>query len=182
MTTMRVVLAALVVLLAPALRAEEPAPRVSLARGGERLSFDEQKQRTDKALKSMRELLGKAQKLLDQARDEKDIVKLNCVNEKVLQLRGLLKVSDAAANDLREAIARSEDEAAEHHYTKVQLLQRKVAAVREDAEQCIGQLAFYSDEKTQVAVETPKDLPDKDVTLVKVPADVLSRPPPASGF
>jgi hypothetical protein len=126
--------------------------------------------------------VGQTQKLLDQAKDDKDLVKLNCVTERLTQVRGLLKVSEGAEAELKDAIARKEDDAAEHEFTKVALAGRKVAALREDAEQCIGQLAFFNDEKTQVDVEVPAGLPKSDPTWVPAPPGIEQRQPPASGF
>ena len=160
--------------------ADAPAP--SLARPAERLTNEQREDRTEKALQSLRDLVGQTEKLLGQAKDEKDLVKLNCVTEKVGLVRGLLKVSEAAAAELKDAIARKEDDAAEHEYTKVALASRKVASLREDAEQCIGQLAYFNDEKTLVDVDVPAGLPSADPTFVAAPPVVISRPPPASGF
>ena len=130
----------------------------------------------------MREQAGQVDKLVAQARDEKDIVKLNCVNEKLNQVHGLLRVSEQSADELHQAAAQHEDDAADHAWAKVSIAGRRIQQLRQDAEQCIGQLAFYNDDKTVVTVEVPAGLPSNDPTLVPVPGGVESRPSPASGF
>jgi len=165
-----------VLLLAFAARGQAPQRML------ERLTFQQRIDRTEKALVQIRNLVSQTQKLLDQAKDEKDIVKLNCVGDRLVQVRGLLRVSEGAATELKEAAARKEEEAAEHEFTKVALASSKVVALRADAEQCIGQLAYYSDEKTLVDVEIPKGLPTSDPTWVAPPRSIEVRQPFASGF
>jgi hypothetical protein len=77
-------------------------------------------------------------------------------------------------------VARHEILASEHEYTKVTIARQKVAQLRNEAEECIGQLAFRTDENLSVEVEVPKDLPANDPTRVPFPVPPIIRPPPAS--
>ncbi len=95
---------------------------------------------------------------VEEARSEKDVVKLNCVNEKLTQVKGLLKVAESADIALHEAVSVS-DEGAESEFAKIGIARTKVEALRGDAEQCIGQLAYMVDEKTTVEVQQPSNLP-----------------------
>ena len=126
---------------------------------------------------SLKQVLGR----VEEARNEKDVVKLNCVNEKLTQIKGLLKVSEQADIALQEAVARH-DEAADTEFQKIGIARAKVDQLRAEVEECIGQLAFAVDEKTIVEVEQPKDLPDQDLTSREPPQPVVSRPPPASAY
>ncbi len=103
-----------------------------------------------------RQVLGR----LEEARNEKDIVKLNCVNEKLTQIKGLLKVAEQADISLHEAIS-ANDEGADSEFAKIGIARTKVEALRSDSEQCIGQLAYIVDEKTTVEVQQPSDLPGR---------------------
>ena len=161
-------------------QAEKPGPVAPAAQAP--LTPREREERTTQLLARMTEQAGQVDQLVAQARSEKDIVKLNCVNEKVNEVHGLLRVSGQSAGELHEADARHEDDAADHAWAKVSIAGRKIQQLREDAEQCIGQLAFYNDDKTVVEIEVPAGLPSNDPTLVPVPGGVDSRPPPASGF
>src|SRR5512146_326124 len=53
---------------------------------------------------ALTQVLGRA----EQARNEKDVVKLNCVNEKLTQIRALIKVAEQADSALRETLATRE--------------------------------------------------------------------------
>ena len=152
------------------------------AKSEEKVAPTEREARARRTIEGMKTLNGQVDKLAAQARKEKDIVKLNCVNEKLNQVRGLLKVSEQAEADLREANARREDEQSLHSFAKVGIAGKKVSQLRQDAEQCIGQLAFYNDEKTQVDVEIPAGLPSDDPTAAPLATSVINRPSPASGF
>ena len=137
-------------------------------------------ERSTQSLTAMREALRAVLSKLDEARRARDVVKLNCVNEKLTQVKGLLRISEQADIALQEAVARREANASGHEYTKVMLAQQKVALLRGDVEKCIGQLAFQADENLSVEVEEPKDLPGGDPTKPRPIDDVLVRPPPAS--
>ena len=117
---------------------------------------------------------------LEEARNTKDVVKLNCVNEKLTQIKGLLRISEQSDVQLQEAVARRETATAEHEFTKVTIARSKVEQLRAEAEQCIGQLAFRTDENLTVEVDVPDYLPPGDPTQMPQPTPIDSRPPPAS--
>lgn len=142
----------------------------------------EKLQRSDESLSRMRAILKNVLKLLEDARREKDVVKLNCVNEKLTQIKGLLRVSEQASIGLQEAAARKDADGSEHEFAKINIAKIKVEQLRAESEECIGQLAYVIDEKTTVEVEAPTDLPNQDVTDRAPPAPPPSRPPPASPY
>ena len=126
---------------------------------------------------ALKDVLGK----LEEARATKDVVKLTCVNEKLTQIKGLLRISETADVNLQESVARKETATSEHEYTKVSIAQSKVQQLRAEAEQCMGQLAFRVDENLNVEVETPEYLPKGDPTLLPPPLTLVDvRPVPAS--
>jgi hypothetical protein len=95
---------------------------------------------------------------VEEARNEKDIVKLNCVNEKLAQIKQILNVAEGAEIALQEAVAKG-DAGADAEYSKIAIARGKADQLRAEAEECIGQLAFVVDEKTSVEVQQPEDLP-----------------------
>jgi hypothetical protein len=136
--------------------------------------------RSTQALTGMRDVLRDALARLEEARRAKDVVKLNCVNEKLTQIKGLLRISEQSDVALQEAVARQEKTSSEHEYTKVMIAQQKVTQLRGEAEECIGQLAFRTDENLSVEVEEPRDLPGGDPSRPRPIEEVTVRPPPAS--
>jgi hypothetical protein len=132
---------------------------------------------------SLKQVLGR----VEEARNEKDVVKLNCVNEKLTQIKALLKVAEQADIALHEAVA-NKDPMAESEFAKIAIARSKVEGLRADSEQCIGQLAYIVDEKTTVEVQQPSNLPgdrsdddrDRSRRGPPFPAPPIVRPPPAS--
>ncbi|HUL59160.1 MAG TPA: hypothetical protein VLU43_07795, partial [Anaeromyxobacteraceae bacterium] len=125
---------------------------------------------------------------VEEARYEKDVVKLNCVNEKLAQIKGLLKVAEQADISLHEAIS-SSDEGADSEFAKIGIARTKVETLRGEAEQCIGQLAYVVDEKTTIEVQQPANLPGTSASewgRSNPPswggAPPVVRPPPASAW
>jgi len=120
-------------------------------------------QKLEKSAESIDRMKGVLRAVLgrvEEARNEKDVVKLNCVNEKLTQIKGLLKVAEQSDIALHEAIS-TKDPAAESEFAKIGIARTKVDGLRGDAEQCIGQLAYIVDEKTTVEVQQPAGLPDR---------------------
>ena len=135
---------------------------------------------------ALKQVLGR----VEEARNEKDIVKLNCVNEKLTQIKSLLKVAEQADISLHEAIS-NRDPGAESEFSKVSIARAKIDALRGEADQCIGQLAYIVDEKTTVEVQQPSNLPDPNADQElfagssrrhgpPFPVPPVVRPPPAS--
>ena len=125
---------------------------------------------------ALKDVLGR----LEEARATKDVVKLNCVNEKLTQVKGLLRISEQSDVALQEAVSRKDTTASEHEYSKVSIARSKVDQLRSEAEQCIGQLAFRTDENLTVEVQVPSGLPSGDPTNPPEPQPPTNRPPPAS--
>jgi len=140
----------------------------------------EKLRRSADALARMKNVLKEVLSKLEEARNTKDVVKLNCVNEKLTQVKGLLRISEQSDVSLQEAVAKKESSQAEHEFTKVMIARQKVDQLRAEAEECIGQLAFRTDENLTVEVEVPDDLPDLDPTRPQTPPNVIVRPPPIS--
>jgi hypothetical protein len=140
----------------------------------------EKLRRSAEALVRMRNVLKEVLGKLEEARNTKDVVKLNCVNEKLTQIKGLLRISEQSDVSLQEAVAKKESSSGEHEFTKVMIARQKVDQLRGESEECIGQLAFRTDENLTVEVEVPDDLPNLDPTRPQTPPDVIGRPPPVS--
>src|SRR5688572_27228798 len=95
----------------------------------------EKLRRSAEALARMRNVLKEVLAKLEEARNTKDVVKLNCVNEKLTQIKGLLRISEQSDVALQEAVAKKEASSAEHEYTKVMIARQKVDQLRAEAEE-----------------------------------------------
>lgn len=117
----------------------------------------------------MRSVLNNTNQLLQQARDEdQDILKLNCISEKLIAIKGFLKVSEESYVGLTEAEGRKDRQAAEHHYKLVTISQQRVSSLGEEARLCIGEEILYTDTE-----ELESTVPD---TVANNPDDFVDRP------
>jgi hypothetical protein len=153
---------------------------------GDAAASGDRSRRAAEAVHAMRAALQQVSLRVEDARNEKDVVKLNCVNEKLVQIKGLLKVAEQSEAALKEAPA-GNDPAANNELAKIGIAKTKVDGLGNDAQQCIGQLAYIVDEKTTVEVHQPAGQPDRDTSGRYRPtpppsAPVVLRPPCASCF
>jgi hypothetical protein len=95
---------------------------------------------------------------VEAARNEKDVVKLNCVAEKLQQVRQILLSAEGAETELQEALAR-DDGMADAKYSRIALARGKAEQMGSEADECVSQLALVVDSATEVAVEQPEQLP-----------------------
>lgn len=188
----RLLLAAVgcVVLSGPALAQNRPAASTKAAGLTDAQKLEKSAENLERMKASLRNVLSR----VEEARAEKDVVKLNCVNEKLTQVKGLIKVAEQADISLHEALT-SKDPSADSEFTKIGIAKSKVDALKGDADQCIGQLAYIVDEKTTVEVQAPQGLPgqgdqdDDDRRERRRHGDgghhhgpPVHKPPPASRF
>ena len=108
------------------------------------ISSGEMDDRGREALDEMRRVLSRVLELHEQARDSRDVVKLNCVNEKLIAIKGLLKISESAYNLLQEKIAQNKRSGAKHEYRKISIAKRNCSELAGESETCVGEFAVYS--------------------------------------
>jgi hypothetical protein len=115
--------------------------------------------------------------LQEVARKEKDVIKLNCVNDKLLQLKQLMNIADQARTNLEEAIARKDEEARYHEFGRITIASQQAQVLGSEAENCVGEdLTFLG--PTQVIVDEP-ELPD-DPTVPVGPDFPIVEPLPVA--
>ncbi len=73
------------------------------------------------------------------AKQAKDVIKLNCVNENLLAVKQLLNIADASENELAEAIARGDRSEQVHQFGQITIASEKSIAARDEAQACIGE-------------------------------------------
>lgn len=141
----------------------------------------EKKTGTEQMLREQRAAVARGTDLLAEARGNNDIIQLNCVNEKLTQLKGLLKLSENASLAMYEAIAAGSQDEINHQYTKVAVAHQKSASLKAEAEQCVGELSVYSGQ-TEVQVEIDDSITSNDPTLPILPPPGPAVAAPVSDF
>ena len=75
------------------------------------------------------------QHLQQLARKEKDVIKLNCVNDKLVQVKPQMNIADRAESDLETA----SDASRMAVFDQISQAAENVRRLREEADQCIGE-------------------------------------------
>jgi hypothetical protein len=101
---------------------------------------------------------GTARRQLDTARQDHDVVKSLCLNDKLSQV----DVAGRSAKDrqaaLQSAIKRGDTELSNHEFTILTVLKQRVEQLSAEANQCVGEeIAFVGE--TQVTAQVDVDLP-----------------------
>ena len=139
---------------------EQVQPRESAI---EMVPDEEKTVRTRRAVDNMRGSLSKVLRYLEEAREQRDVLKLNCVNEKLTAIKGLLRVSEQAAVTMMEALATKDVTVAQHEYEKIMIAASKTEELSAESEVCIGELAVYSGQ-TSVTVEVKDEVISTAIT------------------
>jgi len=128
---------------------------------------------------NMDKVIIELQGMVEQARKQKDIIRLNCVMDKLAQVKVSMNIGDEAIQKLQEAASRNDDGAALHEYTRMTIVNQKVQVLQNEGQTCVGAELNYIG-ATRVEVEAP-DLPE-GVTDPSLDPPPLERPPAASAY
>ncbi len=123
----------------------------------------------------------RVQQMLDEARRERDIMRVTCLNDKLTQVNANIRTAGARSDSLREAVQMNDDDRRNHEFTVMTVLSQKFRTLEQEANQCIGQDIFETG-TTRVETSIDPSTPDEDPTTVptypSVPVPFI--PPPAS--
>jgi hypothetical protein len=163
---------------------DEPADTSVTAAGETKadLSPREMATETKRLLTEMEAMHKRVLELQGAARQAKDVIKLNCVNEKLLAVKQLLNIAEAAETDLTEAISAGDRGAQVHQYSQVKLAHERAGSERDEAVGCIGEeIIFVGPTKVDVDGPAMPDDPtdDPDPFFADV---VIERPAFATPF
>jgi len=119
--------------------------------------------------------------MLDTARQERDIIRVTCLNDKLTQVNANIETLERRIEALQSASERQDESARNHEYTVVVVLDQKFQVLEQEANQCVGQDLFETG-ATRVVTEVEENTTSIDPSLVEVPDTDSSNyiPPPAS--
>lgn len=155
-------------------------------KGDATLKPEELQPQATKMMGEMKAMLQNAFNTLKEARAEKDVQKLNFVNEVLSAIKGLVKLAEGNFVELQEAVASQNLKKAEHQFVKISIAYDKVRELD-------GRIRTYRGTKGGAAVEGTTDVervtdPDLLVDQSDPIADLneididLARPPQSSPF
>jgi len=151
-----------------------PSPEVATQRDV-KLTPDEMAKEAEKHLGRMDQGARNVRRQLSEARQERDVVKVLCLNDKLNQIDVALASASDRQKALQAMVAANNPDRAKHEYTIIAVLRERVEALLAEANQCIGEeLGYVGD--TQVTVDIDDDIADDDHS--EFPDDPFISDPP----
>jgi hypothetical protein len=114
-------------------------------------------------------------RMLEQAREARDVVKVLCLNDKLNQIDVAIRSAKDRQPALKAAVDRKDDDRTKHEFTVIQVLRERVRALVAEANQCIGEETGFVGE-SRVTVEIDPNIPPTDPT--DLPEDPITSDPP----
>ena len=130
-------------------------------------------------LHGMAEVVKRIQGLQEEAKRQKDIIRLNCVTDKLVQARVNANIAEQSMASLQEGVAKNDEGSETHEFTRLTIVNQKVTVLGAEAENCIGEdLSFVG--ATRVDIEVDPNIPQYDPTTPGSPFIDITRPAEAS--
>ena len=155
--------------------AAKPDATVNFNKGSQ-LSLQVQLKQSDHYHSKMITIHANVKKTAERAKLDKDIIKLNCVNDKLILVVGNIKVAEFSIKQLKEAARRRDDDARNHAFAKLTIAYQKTIVLEQESDACIGEDIAYVG-ATRVETEMDPDITEEDPTTWEpVPVEPVERP------
>jgi hypothetical protein len=122
------------------------------------------------------------QGLLDQAKKEKDILKITCLDDKLTQTFVNLRGIEDRTQELRVAVSGGDTSTANHQFAILKIYISRIQSLKTEAESCLGEVdVVLGDTKTILTIDG--NIAAQDPFGEVSPDNVgVDQPPLASGF
>ena len=127
-------------------------------------------------VKEIQGAIAQVKKEAEEARKAKDILKLNCLNEKLTDLNALAKVTETALAQLDGAIAKAQDDRTDHEFEKIVIARKRAQDLLREAKACTGE-GIITTAEGMTSVTTSSDITGSDAPDVADPSDPGVEPP-----
>jgi hypothetical protein len=145
------------------------------------LAPDEMLAQARSYFQSMGDVVKRIQLLQEQSKRSKDIIRLNCVTDKLVQGKVNINIAEQSMAALQDSIARADEGGRTHEFTRLTIVNQKLSVLGAEAENCIGEdLSFVG--ATRVDVDVDPNIPQTDPTQPPAPGTDIERPGEASGM
>jgi hypothetical protein len=141
----------------------------------------EQLSQAERVLGDSRAAAKRIQGLVDEARRERDLIRLTCLSDKLAQYNAGLTNLEQRVENLRAAVRAGDTGRANHEYTVTGVIRQKQEVLSREVNQCIGQ-DLYETGDTSIEFVFVGDFPGGDALQLSGagPYEVPLVPPPAS--
>lgn len=122
----------------------------------------------------------KVLKMVEQAQRDKDVLLLNCLNEKLAGLKALLRVAEQADTAVQEAYARENNDLAAHEFQKIVIARQQAQQLQVEADACVPEVGTSYAGTGRWSSTGPEE--DEDESKYDADPSGYERPPEASPF
>jgi hypothetical protein len=112
---------------------------------------------------------------LAEARDNRDVVRVLCLNDKLNQIDLAIRTANDRVDALNAAATESDGVRAKHEFTVVQVLRERVTTLSGEANQCVGEETGFVAE-SRVKVDIDPSVADTDPSETPEPP-LVTEPP-----
>ena len=111
-------------------------------------------------------------RMLEEAKEENDVVKVLCLDDNLSQMGVARRAAGERSQSLSDAVGLNDQEGATHAYTLLVVLNERVTQLSAEANQCIGtEAAFVGDSRVSVDIdpnlpEDPSGYPENPIITV----------------
>ena len=116
-------------------------------------------QRAGEIIDGMMDAQRRVDELKEKAKREKDTIRLDCLNAKLLSIKGYLKVAETTRGDLNNGGSGTGSDEQSRYMKRLELAESRVTKAREEAEACVGEDATFGG-GASVQVDEPDNIDD----------------------
>nr|HMR06911.1 hypothetical protein [Polyangiaceae bacterium] len=143
----------------------------------ESLSLEQMKELVTQYLVAMGQDSGAIRRMLSEAREKRDVVKVLCLDDKLNQADVATRSARDRQPNMDAAVTSKDKDQGKHEFTVIQTLRERVKSLVAEANQCIGEeTGFVGD--TEVTTDIDPTIPDDPSNFPDDP--LISQPPPVS--
>ncbi|MCC7537425.1 MAG: hypothetical protein IT379_14475 [Deltaproteobacteria bacterium] len=148
-----------------------------------RLTGPEQREEGRRMVRRGEQISRRVTGLLDDARRERDILRITCLNDRLTQVNVNLRTAHVRIRALEDAIEGNDESRRNHEFTIIIVLDQKWRQLEREAQECIGTGMFDTEGRTSVRVWVV-GVPDDDPTQINDVGIIFDvpMPPPSSGM
>ncbi|MFH1467736.1 MAG: hypothetical protein ABIO70_25340 [Pseudomonadota bacterium] len=176
------ILALLTLLLAALPAAAQEGDVIAQLEQGAQLSPEEMLQYTDTGIAEMNSGVEAVAKMLEAAERDREIVKVQCLSNKLTQLRAFANVGGSIQQHVKDSLAENDPEQSSFHLRQFVVLMARFRELRAQADACVGPGSGKGNANTTVDVTEAGMSVSDETNGPEFSEDFGNNPPPTSQF
>lgn len=95
-------------------------------------------------VQQIQEVIDRGNQLLNDARAQEDVARMDCINEKLIAVKGFLNVGQNSNANLADAVARKDDASSQHHLKLSNMAAVRSSSLGSEMMACLGANLEYT--------------------------------------